>query len=62
MHLFGQCANMEAVLEVAKEHNLFVVEDNCQGIGADYTFSDGTVKNLELWELLVPQVSFHLKI
>ncbi len=38
MHLFGQCANMEAVLEVAKEHNLFVVEDNCQGIGADYTF------------------------
>lgn len=44
VHLFGQCANMEAVLEVAKEHNLFVVEDNCQGIGADYTFSDGTVK------------------
>lgn len=44
VHLFGQCANMEAVLEVAKEHNLFVVEDNCQGIGADFTFSDGTVK------------------
>ena len=44
VHLFGQCANMEAVLEVAKEYNLFVVEDNCQGIGADYTFSDGTVK------------------
>ena len=44
VHLFGQCANMEAVLEVAKEHHLFVVEDNCQGIGADYTFSDGTVK------------------
>jgi dTDP-4-amino-4,6-dideoxygalactose transaminase len=38
VHLFGQCANMEAVLEVAKEHNLFVVEDNCQGIGADFTF------------------------
>ena len=35
VHLFGQCANMEAVLEVAKEHNLYVVEDNCQGIGAD---------------------------
>ena len=44
VHLFGQCANMEAVLEVAKEHHLFVVEDNCQGIGADFTFSDGTVK------------------
>ena len=44
VHLFGQCANMESVLEVAKEHNLFVVEDNCQGIGADFTFSDGTVK------------------
>ncbi len=44
VHLFGQCANMEAVLEVAKEHNLYVIEDNCQGIGADYTFSDGTVK------------------
>lgn len=44
VHLFGQCANMEAVLEVAKEHNLYVIEDNCQGIGADFTFSDGTVQ------------------
>ena len=44
VHLFGQCANMEAVLEVAKEHNLYVIEDNCQGIGADYTFSDGATK------------------
>lgn len=44
VHLFGQCANMETVLEVAKEHNLYVIEDNCQGIGADYTFSDGTTK------------------
>lgn len=44
VHLFGQCANMEAVLEVAKEHDLFVVEDNCQGIGADYTFANGTTK------------------
>ena len=40
VHLFGQCANMEAVLEVAKEHNLYVIEDNCQGIGADYKFAD----------------------
>ncbi len=44
VHLFGQCANMEAILEVAKEHNLFVIEDNAQAIGADYTFSDGTKK------------------
>jgi len=44
VHLFGQCANMEAVLEVAKEHNLFVIEDTAQAIGADYTFSNGTKK------------------
>lgn len=44
VHLFGQCANMEAVLEIAKEHNLFVIEDNAQAIGADYTFSNGTKK------------------
>lgn len=44
VHLFGQCANMEAVMAVAKEHNLFVIEDNAQAIGADYTFSDGTTK------------------
>lgn len=44
VHLFGQCANMEAVLEVAKQNNLYVIEDNAQAIGADFTFSDGTVK------------------
>lgn len=41
VHLFGQCANMEAIMEVAKEHNLYVIEDNAQAIGADYTFADG---------------------
>ena len=44
VHLFGQCANMEAVLKIAKEHNLFVIEDNAQAIGADFIFSDGTQK------------------
>ena len=44
VHLFGQCANMEAVLEIAKAHNLYVIEDTAQAIGSDYTFADGSVK------------------
>lgn len=44
VHLFGQCANMEAILKVAALHNLYVIEDVAQAIGADYTFSDGTKK------------------
>ena len=42
VHLFGLCANMDAVMEVAKEHNLFVIEDTAQAIGATYTFEDGS--------------------
>jgi len=41
VHLFGQNADMEAIMEVAKEHNLYVLEDACQSIGSVYTFSDG---------------------
>lgn len=44
VHLYGQAANMEEIMTIAKEHNLFVIEDNAQAIGCDYTFCDGTVK------------------
>ena len=42
VHLFGQCANMDAIMELAAAHNLFVIEDNAQAIGANYTSQDGT--------------------
>ncbi|MDR0437341.1 MAG: DegT/DnrJ/EryC1/StrS family aminotransferase [Bacteroidales bacterium] len=41
VHLFGQSADMEAIMRLAKKHNLFVIEDTCQAIGADFIYSDG---------------------
>ena len=42
VHLFGQCANMDAIMELAEAHDLFVIEDNAQAIGATYTSKNGS--------------------
>ena len=44
VHLYGHAANMEEIMRIASKHNLFVIEDNAQAIGNDYTFSNGDIK------------------
>ena len=44
VHLYGQAAPMEQIMEIAKAHHLYVIEDNAQAIGCDYTFSNGVTK------------------
>ncbi len=44
VHLYGQAANMEAIMKIANEKNIAVIEDNAQAIGCDYFFKDGSKK------------------
>ena len=44
VHLYGHSCKMEEIMAIANEHNLFVIEDNAQAIGSDYTFKNGTTK------------------
>lgn len=44
VHLYGHAAPMEEIMQIAQEYNLFVIEDNAQAIGSDYTFSNGATK------------------
>jgi UDP-2-acetamido-2-deoxy-ribo-hexuluronate aminotransferase len=44
VHLYGHATDMEKIMSIARKHNLYVIEDNAQAIGSDYTFSNGTIQ------------------
>lgn len=44
VHLFGQCADMEKIMEISRKYGLYVIEDTAQAIGSEFTFADGTVQ------------------
>jgi dTDP-4-amino-4,6-dideoxygalactose transaminase len=46
VHLFGRAANLDAIMEIAREHDLYVIEDNAQAIGANYSSKDGSKKKV----------------
>ena len=52
VHLFGQCVDMESIIEIAKMHGLYIIEDSAQAIGSEFTFSNkekkkaGTIGNI----------------
>ena len=61
VHLFGQCADMEAIGDIARQHNLFVIEDAAQAIGSALTTKDGAEKNCNFGTVGCFSF-FHLKI
>jgi dTDP-4-amino-4,6-dideoxygalactose transaminase len=44
VHLFGQCADMEGLMSLAKQHDIYIIEDGAQATGADYYFSNGSTQ------------------
>lgn len=44
VHLFGQCADMDVIMDISSKHNLFIIEDACQSMGADFIMKNGTKK------------------
>ena len=51
VHLFGQCSDMEPIMELAEKHGLFVIEDNAQSLGAEYYYSKDALPNVDLQDL-----------
>ncbi len=62
VHLFGLAANMDEIMELAHKHDLYVIEDNAQGIGGYYASNDGQKVRQEPLVKLDLRLFFHLKI